>query len=125
MKLDENKFSSEVKTQTNKNQVFEIKSAIKEKVLDQPRDTPLDLNEVRPSEVLTTESSSTVKDEQVSSNKNDNKNKRLNESQKHHKKEVSSNRLKLLNKLLERSIQHERNTIFQCITYIAKNNFFD
>lgn len=32
---------------------------------------------------------------------------------------------KLLEKLLSRSIQHERNLICQCIKYIMDNNFFD
>lgn len=31
----------------------------------------------------------------------------------------------LLEKLLSREIQHERNTIVQCIKYIADNNYFD
>lgn len=31
----------------------------------------------------------------------------------------------LLQKLLSRSIQHERNLICQCIKYIIDNNFFD
>ena len=34
-------------------------------------------------------------------------------------------RLMLLNRLLSRSIQHERNLICQSIKYIADNNFFD
>ncbi|KAJ8682781.1 hypothetical protein QAD02_018573 [Eretmocerus hayati] len=38
---------------------------------------------------------------------------------------ISNKRLRLLNKLLARSIQHERNAIFQCIKFIANNNFFD
>lgn len=32
---------------------------------------------------------------------------------------------KLLEKLLSRSIQHERNLICQCVKYIIENNFFD
>lgn len=32
---------------------------------------------------------------------------------------------KLLEKLLSRSIQHERNLICQCVKYIVENNFFD
>lgn len=31
----------------------------------------------------------------------------------------------LLEKLLSRSIQHERNLICQCVKYIIENNFFD
>lgn len=38
---------------------------------------------------------------------------------------VRTKKSRLLDKLLARSIQHERNAICQCITYIAKNNFFD
>lgn len=34
-------------------------------------------------------------------------------------------RSKLLEKLLSRSIQHERNLICQCVKYIIENNFFD
>lgn len=34
-------------------------------------------------------------------------------------------RNKLLEKLLSRSIQHERNLICQCVKYIIDNNFFD
>lgn len=34
-------------------------------------------------------------------------------------------RNKLLEKLLSRSIQHERNLICQCVKYIIENNFFD
>ena len=41
------------------------------------------------------------------------------------KANISDARLGLLNKLLGRSIQHERNTIFQCIKFIANNNFFE
>ncbi|XP_043271031.1 uncharacterized protein [Venturia canescens] len=37
----------------------------------------------------------------------------------------SQKRLMLLQRLLSRSIQHERNLICQCIKYIADNNFFE
>ena len=38
---------------------------------------------------------------------------------------IGDGRLKFLNRLLARSIQHERNIICQCITFIANNNYFD
>lgn len=38
---------------------------------------------------------------------------------------VSKKRLQLLDKLLARSIQHERNLICQCVKHIVDNNFFD
>lgn len=40
-------------------------------------------------------------------------------------KRKNKNSLNLLQRLLSRSIQHERNMICQCIKYIADNNFFD
>lgn len=38
---------------------------------------------------------------------------------------IKKYRNKLLEKLLSRSIQHERNLICQCVKYIIENNFFD
>ncbi|XP_014217499.1 nuclear fragile X mental retardation-interacting protein 1 [Copidosoma floridanum] len=49
----------------------------------------------------------------------------FNRSQSHNSTKYSNSRLRLLNKLLARSIQHERNAIFQCITFIKNNNFLD
>ncbi|XP_058791800.1 FMR1-interacting protein NUFIP1-like [Phymastichus coffea] len=46
-------------------------------------------------------------------------------NRKRNDSQYSNGRLRLLNKLLSRSIQHERNAIFQCITFIEKNSFFD
>ncbi|XP_035724664.1 nuclear fragile X mental retardation-interacting protein 1-like [Vespa mandarinia] len=40
-------------------------------------------------------------------------------------KRNNKNSLNLLQRLLSRSIQHERNMICQCIKYIVDNNFFD
>ncbi|XP_003424627.2 nuclear fragile X mental retardation-interacting protein 1 isoform X1 [Nasonia vitripennis] len=44
---------------------------------------------------------------------------------RHNNSQYSNGKLRLLNRLLARSIQHERNAIYQCITFIANNNFFD
>ncbi|XP_012286944.1 nuclear fragile X mental retardation-interacting protein 1 [Orussus abietinus] len=41
------------------------------------------------------------------------------------KRNIKGNYSHLLRSLLSRSIQHERNQIYQCIKYIADNNFFD
>lgn len=46
-------------------------------------------------------------------------------NRKRNDSQYNNGRLRLLNRLLSRSIQHERNAIFQCITFIEKNNFFD
>lgn len=48
-----------------------------------------------------------------------------NRPRKRNNSQYSSGKLRLLNRLLERSIQHERNAIYQCIKFIANNNFFD
>lgn len=108
------------------NQLEEMNSAVNKEVSQQAQLCPADLNTDTNIQKDTKESISMVKNKKTVIKKNDRRGKKLNEPQKCSKKqEVSSYRLKLLNNLLERSIQHERNTIFQCITYIANNNFFD
>lgn len=48
-----------------------------------------------------------------------------NQFQRASNSKCSAGRTRLLDRLLARSIQHERNAIFQCITFIKNNNFFD
>ncbi|XP_014220622.1 uncharacterized protein PFB0765w-like isoform X2 [Trichogramma pretiosum] len=67
-----------------------------------------------------TQPKSNEKSYQKKETKNSNfKNHKANDS------EYSNGRLRLLNRLLQSEIQHERNLIFQCITFIANNNFFE
>ena len=54
----------------------------------------------------------------------------LNQNSKNKEQKITINRKQpytsqLLQKLLSRSIQHERNLICQCVKYIVDNNFFD
>jgi L-lactate utilization protein LutC len=57
--------------------------------------------------------------------KNNEFNKNNNQTNKTNNLGISNSRLTLLKKLLARSIQNEHNAIFQCIKFIANNNFFD
>lgn len=50
---------------------------------------------------------------------------RIQAAQQEKKKLLNKYRNRLLEKLLARDIQHERNLICQCVKYIIDNNFFD
>lgn len=70
--------------------------------------------------------------ERANSNKNvrqDNKPKRETEriqvAQRQKERVLNRYRNRLLEKLLARDIQHERNLICQCVKYIVDNDFFD
>ncbi|XP_046430118.1 nuclear fragile X mental retardation-interacting protein 1-like [Neodiprion fabricii] len=58
--------------------------------------------------------------------KNERNNQRFHQNKNHTAQGIlNTNKNRLLNKLLSRSIQHERNLICQCIKYIVDNNYFE